>query len=99
MNTDVKLAHAQDTCDGLHRLVLRLNTAAVDIERGGSIYELSSLIAALNDCVNHLGEQLTAIEPGPVTNGAGSAEVPSNVTALRPAETVILQQKVATRGR
>ena len=57
------LSEAQTTCDGLQRLLQRINEAAVDIDKGGgSSYEILALIASANTCVVNLGTQLTTLE-------------------------------------
>jgi len=54
-----KIAEAKTTCDGLHRLIRKLNAAAVDMDKsGGSAYELTGLLASAHTCVNSLSTQL-----------------------------------------
>ncbi len=63
MTTTSALSEAQTTCDGLQRLIQRINEAAVDIDKGGgSSYEILALIASANTCVVNLGTQLTILE-------------------------------------
>jgi len=62
MTADQKLESAQFTCKGLQRLVSRLHIAAIDLDKGGgSVYELSGLLAAVNTCVDNLGNQLDSL--------------------------------------
>jgi hypothetical protein len=57
-----KIESAQYTCKGLLRLLNRLNMAAVDLDKGGgSIYELSGLLAAANNCADTLEAQLDSL--------------------------------------
>ncbi len=57
-----KIESAQYTCKGLLRLLNRLNMAAVDLDKGGgSIYELSGLLAAANNCADSLETQLDSL--------------------------------------
>jgi hypothetical protein len=58
-----KLEEAITTCDGLHRLMRRLNGAAVDLDKGGeSAHELLALLASTNECVSNLSAQLDSIQ-------------------------------------
>jgi len=57
------LTEARSTCDGLHRLIQKINVAAADIDKGGnSSYEMHALIASANTCVINLATQLTILE-------------------------------------
>jgi ABC-type transporter Mla subunit MlaD len=59
MSSTKKISAAKTTCDGLHRLVRKLNVAAVDLDKsGGSAYELMALLASTHACVNSLSSQL-----------------------------------------
>lgn len=60
--TPCKLSEARATCDGLHRLLRKINEAAVD--GGNSSYELHALLASANNCVINLSTQLTLLESG-----------------------------------
>lgn len=54
-----RIVEARNTCNGIGRLVSRLNNAAVDIDKGGeSTYELLSLLATTQDCISNLSTQL-----------------------------------------
>ncbi len=54
-----KITEARTTCDGLHRLIRKLNVAAVDLDKsGGSAYELIGLLASTHACVSSLSTQL-----------------------------------------
>ncbi|MEM7257016.1 MAG: hypothetical protein AAF404_06475 [Pseudomonadota bacterium] len=58
-----KIEEAISTCDGLHRLMRRLNGAAVDLDKGGqSAHELLALLASTNECVSNLSAQLDSIQ-------------------------------------
>lgn len=58
-----KLEEAISTCDGLHRLMRRLNGAAVDLDKGGeSAHELLALLASTSECVCNLSAQLDSIQ-------------------------------------
>lgn len=58
-----KLDEAKTTCDGLHHLLIRLNGAAVDLDKGGeSAHELLALLATTNECVSNLSAQLESIQ-------------------------------------
>ncbi len=58
-----KIEEAKSTCDGLHRLMRRLNGAAVDLDKGGaSAHELMALLASTNECISNLSTQLDSIE-------------------------------------
>ena len=58
-----KLEEAISTCDGLHRLMRRLNGAVVDVDKGGeSAYELLALLASTNECISNLSAQLDSIQ-------------------------------------
>lgn len=62
MASDQSLESAQYTCKGLQRLLNKLNMAAIDLDKGGgSIYELSGLLAAVNTCADNLGAQLQTL--------------------------------------
>ena len=57
-----KITEAKTTCDGLHRLIRKLNVAAVDLDKsGGSAYELIGLLASTHACVSSLSTQLDDI--------------------------------------
>lgn len=59
MSSTKKISEAKTTCDGLRRLVRKLNVAAVDLDKsGGSAYELMALLASTHACVNSLSSQL-----------------------------------------
>lgn len=58
-----KIEEARSTCDGLHRLIRRLNGAAVDLDKGGaSTYELLALLASTTECISNLSAQLDSIQ-------------------------------------
>ena len=58
-----KIEEAKSTCDGLHRLMRRLNGAAVDLDKGGaSAHELMALLASTNECISNLSTQLDSIQ-------------------------------------
>lgn len=58
----LKIEEAKNTCDGISRLINRLNSAAVDLDKGGeSTYEILALLATTYDCVNNLSTQLEAL--------------------------------------
>jgi len=68
-----KITEAKTTCDGLHRLIRKLNVAAVDLDKsGGSAYELIALLASAHACVSSLNTQLDdladEVESGTDTN-------------------------------
>ena len=57
------IEEAKSTCDGLHRLMRRLNGAAVDLDKGGaSAHELMALLASTNECISNLSTQLDSIQ-------------------------------------
>jgi len=56
------LADAKSTCDGLQRLVRKLNIAAVDLDKsGGSAYELIALLASTHTCLSTLSNQIDVL--------------------------------------
>lgn len=58
-----KIEEAKTTCEGLHRLMRRLNGAAVDLDKGGaSAHELLALLATTNECISNLSAQLESIQ-------------------------------------
>lgn len=97
-----KIEEAKSTCEGLHRLVRRLNGAAVDLDKGGeSAHELLALIASTTDCVNNLYTQLHSLQHLPDHQ---TTAVASNVTTLTPdnecSDSEIVPQRIrAVAGR
>lgn len=58
-----KLEEAKSTCDGLHRLMRRLNGAATDLDKDGeSAHEILALLASTNDCISNLKAQLDSLQ-------------------------------------
>ena len=89
MSPTKKLTEAKTTCDGLHRLVRKLNVAADDLDKNGiSAYELIALLASTHSCVSSLSTQLDElaadVELAVDVEPAASAESPTDtVTPLR----------------
>lgn len=74
-----KIEEAQSTCDGLHRLIRRLQGAADDLDKGGeSAHELLALLASTNVCINNLSKQLRALDHAPAEGSNVSVMKPSN---------------------
>lgn len=85
MSSTKKLTDAKTTCDGLHRLVRRLNVAADDLDKQGvSAYELIALLASTHSCVSSLSTQLEELEDDVQTADSVSPEsTKDTVTLLR----------------
>ena len=79
-----KLEDAISTCDGLHRLMRRLNGAAADVGKGGgSTYELHALLATTSECVCNLSAQLDSIQQfGGASNHANVGSAIESVSDL-----------------
>lgn len=81
MSSTKKIAEAKTTCEGLHRLVRKLNVAAVDLDKsGGSAYELIALLASTHTCVSSLSNQLDALASD--TRPGDSASPRDTVTTI-----------------
>lgn len=62
MSTTNPLADAKSTCDGLQRLIRKLNVAAADLDKsGGSAYELRALLASTHTCLSTLSQQIDVL--------------------------------------
>ena len=73
-----KIEEALSTCDGLHRLVRRLNGAAVDLDKSGaSTYELLALLASTTDCISNLSAQLDSIQRFDNASNSPELELPA----------------------
>lgn len=81
MSSTKKIAEAKTTCEGLHRLVRKMNVAAGDLDKnGGSAYELIALLASTHTCVSSLSNQLEALASD--TRPGDTASPLDTVTAL-----------------
>lgn len=81
MPPEKKIAEAKSTCDGLRRLVRKLNIAAVDLDKsGGSTHDLIALLATTQSCVSSLSTQLDSLA-GEAT-AESLIEANQNVTAI-----------------
>lgn len=75
MSSEKRITDAKTTCDGLHRLVRKLNVAAVDLDKsGGSAYDLIALLASTRTCVSSLSVQLDALAAEPPSRHSATAE-------------------------
>lgn len=100
-----KIEEAKNTCDGIGRLINRLNGAAVDLDKGGeSAYEILALLATTYECVNNLSAQLEALNELPTldthrnSNVANLIPQTENHNEGQPLETFQKKLQVAGTG-
>jgi len=97
-----KIAEAKTTCDGLHRLIRKLNVAAVDLDKsGGSAYELAGLLASAHACVSSLSTQLDGLANDARADQPVYAESPANAGSIdtQPVTDTVTPLLRATKNR